>query len=151
MRRFGTTEFLSANTPQFAILMFNVRNKEGEVWRIRYNMPLPQPEEFEGPVRSNQYKQRTAQQIAILVDKETDRRWRALVRGIEGKLILVESDIESIEQAFYANVVVPDGSPMGTTVYEATHEPIKQAYATGQIPPLLPGIRIIERQISGKE
>lgn len=72
-------------------------------------------------------------------DTEPDRkaarqRWRALLLVIKAKLESVASGIETLEQAFYANVVMPDGR----TIHEATSGAVGIAYKSGQVRPLLP-------------
>jgi hypothetical protein len=66
--------------------------------------------------------------------QEARQRWRALLLVIKAKLESVESGIETLEEAFYANIVMPDGK----TVYEATHKHVAVAYETGRVTKLLP-------------
>jgi|SRR5690606_15366205 len=56
------------------------------------------------------------------------QRARALLLVIKAKLESVESGIETIEQAFLANVVMADGQ----TVYERIAEPIAIEYREGR-------------------
>lgn len=62
------------------------------------------------------------------------QKWRALLLVIKAKLESVESGIETLEEAFYANIVLPDG----LTVYEKTRESVKLAYQSGKVQALLP-------------
>lgn len=55
------------------------------------------------------------------------QRGRALLLVIKGKLESVESGIETVEQAFLANVVMADGQ----TVYERISAPIALEYREG--------------------
>ena len=55
---------------------------------------------------------------------------------IKAKLESVESGIETFEQAFLANVVLPGG----TTVGDYMTPQIAESYRTGQMPPMLPGV-----------
>src|ERR1700723_2772498 len=67
-------------------------------------------------------------------DKQLARqRWRALLLVIKAKLESVESGIETLEEAFYANIVMPDGR----TIYESTRETVRVAYDTGKVHGLL--------------
>jgi hypothetical protein len=68
-------------------------------------------------------------------EAETRQRWRALVLVTKARLEAVESGIESVEEAFLANVVMPDGR----TVAAHTRPAIAQAYETGGTPALLSG------------
>lgn len=56
------------------------------------------------------------------------QRGRALMLVIKAKLESVESGIETVEQAFLANVVMADGA----TVYERIAEPIALEYREGR-------------------
>lgn len=61
-------------------------------------------------------------------DQIRRQRGRALLLVIKAKLESVESGIETIEQAFLANVVMSDGH----TVYERIREPIALEYQEGR-------------------
>ena len=66
-------------------------------------------------------------------DQEQRSIWRALLLTIKGKLESAERGIESFEDAFLANIVMPDGRTIG----ETTAPQIEQAYG-GHDVPLLP-------------
>jgi hypothetical protein len=59
-------------------------------------------------------------------DAEQPKRskWRSLLLLVKAKLEAVDAKITTFEEAFLADIVMPDGR----TVYEATREPIKIAY-----------------------
>lgn len=59
--------------------------------------------------------------------------WRALLLTIKGKLESAERGIETFEEAFLANIVMPDGR----TISETTAPSIEKAYG-GHDVPLLP-------------
>lgn len=61
------------------------------------------------------------------------QRWRALLLVIRAKLESVENGIETFEQAFLANVVLPNDR----TVAEMTAPLIASAYKDGKMPPAL--------------
>jgi hypothetical protein len=61
-------------------------------------------------------------------------RWRALLLVIKAKLESVSSGIETVEQAFLAQVMMPDGQ----TVSDHVAPRIREAYAGGEVPRLLP-------------
>lgn len=67
-------------------------------------------------------------------DPQAERSiWRALLLTIKGKLESAERGIETFEEAFLANIVMPDGR----TVSETTLPAIESGYA-GKNVPLLP-------------
>lgn len=64
-------------------------------------------------------------------------RWRALALTIKAKFVAVESGVETFEEAFLAQIVVPhDGRSVrfGRVAARA----IAEAYSGGTMPPLLP-------------
>jgi len=58
------------------------------------------------------------------------QRWRALILVVKAKLESVESGIESFEQAFLANVVLPSNETVGDWLAPQ----IEQAYEDGRMP-----------------
>ena len=68
-------------------------------------------------------------------DQACRSRWRGLLLCIRAKLEAVESGIETIEEAFMAQVVLPDNTTVGQRMLPA----ITDAYRTGGVPsvPLL--------------
>lgn len=61
-------------------------------------------------------------------------RWRTLLLCLKAKLESVESGIETFEDAFLAQIVMPDGG----TVAEHVRPRIAEAYAANTMQPLLP-------------
>lgn len=61
------------------------------------------------------------------------QRGRALLLVIKANLESIESGVETFEQAFLANVVMPDGE----TVADKALPWIEDAYASGKTPPLM--------------
>lgn len=110
LARYGGTSFAYMTTSGKAIIAFEAKKRH-----IKISMPLPTGD-------SKREKQ------------ETRQRWRALLLVIKAKLESVESGIETLEEAFYANIVMPDGR----TIYESTHEHVALAYTGGKVQALLP-------------
>lgn len=63
------------------------------------------------------------------------QRGRALLLVIKAKLESVESEVETFEQAFLANVMLANGQ----TLYERVQEPIAVEYQTGKPAMMLEG------------
>lgn len=61
-------------------------------------------------------------------------RWRTLLLSVKSRLACVEYGLESFEEAFLGNVVLPGGK----TVSEEVTPRIEAAYESGQSPKLLP-------------
>lgn len=88
---------------------------------IRFRVHFPTPEQIAKTLGPRQDVHRATEQWRR-------QRGRALLLVIKAKLESVESDVESFEQAFLANVVLADGS----TLYERVQEPIALEYQTGK-------------------
>lgn len=110
LSRYGGTAFAYMSTAGKAIIAFEARSRH-----IKITMPLPTGE-------SERERQ------------EARQRWRALLLVIKAKLESVESGIETLEEAFYANIVMPDGR----TIYESTREHVALSYQSGKVQSLLP-------------
>jgi len=69
----------------------------------------------------------------VRLERAERQRWRALLLVIKAKLESVENSIETFEQAFLANVVMPNDQ----TVAEIILPQIAETYKTGNMPKLL--------------
>lgn len=112
LSRFGATSFAFATHPDRAIVMFEYNAR-----RVRFDLPLPTAG--------------TEAQIA----RQHRQRWRALLLSIKAKIVSVQTEIETFEEAFLAHVVLADGRKVSDTVLPA----IEHQYKTGQFIPLLEG------------
>src|SRR5262245_9934036 len=93
---------------------------------VRFVVTLPNPEKLG---RGDRFAQAERQ------------RWRALLLVIKAKLESVESGIELFEEAFLANIVMPNDLTMAQVVRPY----IADAYASGRMPrALLPAADVAE-------
>lgn len=70
-------------------------------------------------------------------DREIRRQWRVLILVIKGRMELIEDGAETVEQAFAAYLMLPDGSTAGARIGAY----VDRAYETGQMPDsILPGL-----------
>lgn len=98
--------------------------------RVRFAVPLPTYED--GRRAINQHAKGEFDQK--IFDQAVRQRYRALLLCIKAKLESVESGIETFEEAFMAQILLPTGETMS----EWAIPQIRQAYETGQVmPPLL--------------
>jgi hypothetical protein len=104
VKRYGATGFSSGWQGKAVRIEFLCRDRH-----IRMTMTEP-----EGPQSQRQ-------------------KWRALLLLVKAKLEAVDAKISTFEEAFLADIVMPDGR----TVYDATRGPIKLAYESGHAPALL--------------
>ena len=104
--------------------------------RLRFTLTIPTRKDRKITHDARGWVRSQTQQTRVL-DAEERRLWRALLLVIRAKLEAVESGIETFDQAFLANIVVP-GPDGVTTVGEYVAPAPASAYARGAaMPPLL--------------
>lgn len=107
LKKYGATSFGYANLPGVVMVAFEANGR-----RLRFKVPVP--DENKEPQKHRQ-------------------RWRCLTLAIKAKLEIVASGIETFEEAFLAQIVLPDGRTMG----EVATPQIATSYKEGKMPPLL--------------
>lgn len=129
LRRYGATAFISGYEGPCALLGFEAKGR-----RLRFILPMPQATDKN--LRHNgRGRLLSPTDIDKNVKAEERRRFRALCLVIKAKLEAVESGIETFENAFLANIVVPGTS---TTIGDWAAPQIARAYDEGMsMPPLL--------------
>ncbi len=130
LTRYGATRFAMIEEAGQVGVGFEMRNRS-----IRFVLPLPRPdaEEFEITTGNQHARYGTGKYSQARHEKAVRQRWRALALVIKAKLEAVESSIETFDEAFMAQIVLPNGQTMGRW---ATPQ-IEQAYLSGNMPPLL--------------
>lgn len=125
--RYGADKFMYGRDPERVMVGFEMRNR-----RLRFMLPIPDQAEF-----THTPTGRTRRDLGTVrqqYEQAVRARYRALLLSIKAKLESVESGIEEFEDAFLAQIVLPDGSTVG----ERMKPQIENAYLTGKMPPLLP-------------
>jgi hypothetical protein len=131
VRAFGASSFASGwEANGAAAITFVAKGRT-----LRFTVPMPDRKDPKIRLSGRGYE-RSVRQIDDAVEGEERRRWRALLLVIKAKLESVESGIETFEQAFLANVVIP-GS--GETIGEWAAPQIAAAYARGSNLPRMLG------------
>lgn len=110
LQRFGASSFAYAMHADRASIMFEFKTR-----RVRFDLKLPRENSDAATAKLHR------------------SLWRALLLSIKAKLVSVQCDIETFEQAFLAHVVLADGSKVADVVAPQ----IAQQYETGRIGPLL--------------
>jgi hypothetical protein len=82
---------------------------------VRFMLTLPDPKKLGNGLRFQQTER---------------QRWRALLLVIKAKLESVENTIESFEEAFLANIVMPNDQ----TVAQIVRPQIAESYTSGKMP-----------------
>jgi hypothetical protein len=114
LARFGADQFMYGSKPDAAVIAFRAHGRH-----IRFLLPLPTPEELK--------------RTRLDKDKEIRRRWRSMAMCIKAKLESVATGIETFEESFMAQVVLPNGMTMA----EHAQPLLESAYKDGKMPPLL--------------
>lgn len=126
LKRYNATSFGLLEEAQRIGIAFEMHSR-----RVRFTMPIPQPNEYLKKVNGAAM---TAVQSKGAHQKAIRSRWRALLLTIKAKLESVESGIETFEEAFMGQLVLPDGHTMA----EWAAPQIESIYSSGKMPPLLP-------------
>ena len=129
IQKAGAGQFVSGFREDVAVIGFSLENRQ-----IRFLLPLPDKNDdvyWFTPERKNK---RTPEQAHTIWEQACRQKWRALYLIIKAKLEAVESGISTVEREFFYDIVLPNGSTIG----EFMAPQVATAYATGEMPPLLP-------------
>jgi hypothetical protein len=125
LKRYQATNFTMQEADTHVIVAFEMCNR-----RVRFVLPLPQPDEVRVKVNASLVTRISP----VAYEQSIRQKWRALSLTIKAKLESVQSGIETIEEAFMAQLVIADGRTMG----EWAKPQIEQLYGAQQkMPPLL--------------
>jgi len=139
LKRHGATQhaFVNDSASGRAAVIFAMGGRQ-----MRLELTVPGEDEFltkEHPKPRGWYSfsQTRRQDWARAQHQQAERqRWRALILVTKGKLELVAEGLSTIEREFLADILLPDGRRVG----DALAPGLAEAYETGNMPPLLPGI-----------
>lgn len=130
LAKYGCDSFAFAQEPGRAALEFL---HEGR--RIRFILPLPDKRSKEYTHTPARGYLREPKDAEAAWEQGCRQKWRALYLAIKAKLESVESGIETFEEAFLAQLVLPSNDTFGKW---ATTE-IERVYEDWEMPALLPG------------
>ncbi len=122
-------EFMYAKNRKYIMVQFKLKGK-----LIRFVVNFPDLSEFA-------YTDTGRERVEGAQHKEwaqaCRQRMRSLLATIKGKLISVDDGVEVFEEAFMANIVLPDNSTFGSKVLPR----VEQICQTGKVPALtlMPG------------
>lgn len=130
LSRYGATGFAYGWDAGRVMVAFQAHGR-----RVRFVLALPKPEDFLIIRNAKGYavRRRTPVQARAACDQAVRQRWRALLLSIKAKLESVEAGIETFEESFMAQIVLPDGS----TVADRVMPQIESAYQGGEFAPFL--------------
>lgn len=129
LMRYGATAFMYGINERESVVAFELAGR-----RVQFRLPLPDPKSDEFRYTATG-RTRTAQSGAEAYEQAVRQRWRALLLCVKAKLESVEAGIESFDDAFLAQLVLPGGATVG----ERMASTLDLALESGALPPLLPG------------
>lgn len=127
LRRYGATQFASGwdSGDNRAYVGFHVAERA-----MKFVLSLP---DLNDSRTTEKGRSRSEGDAYRHWEQAVKQKWRALLLVIKAKLESVDGGIETIEQAFLPQIVLPGGSTVG----DWAQEQIPKAYATGKMPQLL--------------
>lgn len=127
LEKYGCEHFAIAREPMHVTIGFLMHKR-----RVRFTLPLPDKSDPKFK-KTPTGKIRSAGSLNEAYDQEVRRRWRALLLTIKAKLESVASGIETFDEAFMAQLLLPSGETMSQWAVPQ----IEAAYENGAMPPLL--------------
>lgn len=126
IRKAGAERIAQAEEPGYIAIQFFLQDR-----LLRFKVLFPTLDDI--PTRTSNFRALTSNQRSERLAQRHRQRARALLLVIKAKLESVESGVETFEEAFLANVVMPDGQTIGDKALPV----IEQAYLTGETPALM--------------
>lgn len=142
LRRYGATDFAYGWNESRAILGFVINGRQ-----VRFVLPLPDRNSSEFTMTPARRHRRTTADADRAYEQAVKSKWRSLFIVIKAKLEAVSSRIVTFEQEFAMHMVLPDGIMVADHVLPA----IAQAYAEGEVPPLLGDMRSMPALTAAKD
>ena len=124
LRKAGAQRIAQYEEPDRFTIFFHMADRY-----VQFRVPLVT--EYRGPSRHGNGAPVDRQKW---IDQRNRQKGRALMLVIKAKLESVESQVETFEEAFLANVVMADGA----TLYERISDRIQIEYEQGTPQPMLP-------------
>lgn len=129
LNRYKATKFGFIEDEQKVGIAFEMRGR-----RVRFVLPLPDKKAGNQSAWANGTASFSGGFSQDKYDHAISQRWRALDPVIKAKLESIESGIETFDEAFMAQLVLPTGQTMS----DWAAPQIESAYKSGEMPPLLP-------------
>lgn len=133
LRKFGAKSLAYGwdEDSRMAMLMFTMAGRQ-----VRFVILMPDPAGREFTMTPTGRK-RTPSAAETEYETAVREKWRALLLIVKAKLVAVASGIVTFEDEFMAHLLLPSGMTVGDTIRGG----IADAYATGEVKPLLPDYR----------
>lgn len=126
LKRYGAIKLAMFEDESRVAIAFEMRKRQ-----VKFILPLPKRADYKYTTGGRHGSAGTLNPNAY--DQALRQRWRALLLCIKAKLESVESGIESFDEAFMSQIVLPSGKTMA----EWAVPQIEVAYEKNVMPPLL--------------
>lgn len=130
--RYGATSFTTHEENGLALIGFAMNGRQ-----VRFLLKLPDPNDREFTRTPTTGRPRTAAMAAAEYEKAVKRVYRVFTVATLAMLEMVASGVVAFEELFLPFTVLPGGM----TVSETVGPGVAEAYATRQVPALLPDYR----------
>lgn len=130
LTRYGATSFMAGVNQVEAVIAFEMKDR-----KIMFRLPVPDRAARRFTHTPGRDLPRRPEEAIREWEQACRSRWRALALAIKAKLEAVEIGITTFEDEFMAHIMMPDG----LTVGDHMRPRITDAYASGNVTPLLPG------------
>jgi len=130
LMRHKATKLFTGQEDGRAIVGFEMADR-----RVQFELRLPAMEQFSH--REDQWghkKARTPEDMLKHWEQACRERWRALLLCIKAKLVSTAAGVETFEEAFLAQIVIPGQGTIGARIIPA----LPAIYEGQPMPPLLP-------------
>jgi hypothetical protein len=128
VKRYGADEFAFAERADVAVILFRYKGR-----RVRFTIERPS---FDDVQHTPGGRWRSASHTRAAREQLERQRWRVLFLTIKAKLEAVEAGAETASTAFLPYALLPNGE----TFAEWIEPQVDTAYASGQMPGLLPAL-----------
>lgn len=122
LERYGATAYMYTKANDTILVMFEMQHR-----RIRFVLTLPPREAFKTTEKGKWRSQKTIDESH---QQAIRSRWRSLALVVKAKLDSVHTGIETFEEAFMGQIMLPDGQ----TGKEWMQPQIQAAYESGAMP-----------------
>jgi hypothetical protein len=104
--RYGADKFASGWDGARAMIQFTAHDRV-----VKFVLPLPSSDDAKSEFKKKGHTDSfaTGARVSEWRTQEERRRWRSMLLAIKSKLEVVETGIETFEQAFLANIVTDNG------------------------------------------
>lgn len=143
IQRYGARKYASGydEDTRLAVIQFEMTGR-----RVMFRLHLPDIDDDRFAL-DGRGRERSQTAWANAYDQECRRLWRSLLLVIKAKLESVESGVESFEEAFLPQIVIPG---TGQTYGQFAVPQIAAVYEHGELPPMLPGLSDVRQLGSGR-